>query len=78
MSFATAKATGIKGDSFVIIGALALLLLIGAFLVGGPILSILAINGLVGTEIPVTFKTWLCSFWLFAAPGLWHFRKSGS
>lgn len=42
--------------------------LLVAILLLGPIVSIWAINGLVGTEIPVNFKTWICSFWLFSGP----------
>ncbi len=78
MGFSSARTQEKWEQYFTALGAVVVLLLIGAFLLGGPILSIWAINGLVGIEIPVTFKTWICSFWLFAGPELLRLRKSKS
>jgi hypothetical protein len=42
----------------------ALILLVIALVVAGPIFTILALNTLFTLSIPITFWTWLSTFWL--------------
>ena len=47
-----------------IFGGAALILLVIALVTIGPIFTILALNTLFTLSIPITFWTWLSTFWL--------------
>lgn len=40
------------------------ILFVAVLFIGGPILSILAVNHLFGTTIAINFGNWLATFWL--------------
>lgn len=48
------------------IKVLFIILLVAAIIIGGPLMTITAINELFGTKIEFTFMTWLSAFWLSA------------
>jgi hypothetical protein len=48
------------------IKAVCIILLVCAIVIGGPLMTITAINELFGTKIEFTFMTWLSAFWLSA------------
>jgi hypothetical protein len=43
-----------------------MILLVCAVIIGGPLMTIVAVNELFGTKIEFTFMTWLSAFWLSA------------
>ena len=47
-----------------IFGGAALILLVIALVTIGPIFTILALNTVFNLSIPITFWTWLSTFWL--------------
>jgi hypothetical protein len=49
---------------FVTLGITGILLLVVGFLIIGPILSIVAVNTLFDTSIPINFWNWVATAWL--------------
>ena len=49
-----------------IIKVVFMILLVLAVVIGGPLMTITALNELFGTKIEFTFMTWLSAFWLSA------------
>jgi ABC-type transport system involved in multi-copper enzyme maturation permease subunit len=49
-----------------IIKAVVLILVVVAIVIGGPLMTITALNELFGMKIEFTFMTWLSAFWLSA------------